>query len=86
MELISLGKLDKGETASSEKYKSRNERWFNQKQKNPSKEEITDGIEYIYIQRDSLIQVRCKCGIAEMVECYQVLDFFTKYYNKWFYP
>ena len=37
MELLSLGKLDKGATASVEKYKSRNETWFNQKQKNPSK-------------------------------------------------
>ena len=84
MELLSLGKLDKGATASAEKYKSRNERWFNQKQKKPSKEEVTDGIEYLYIWRDSLVQVRYRRGSAETVECYRVLAFFTKYYNKWF--
>ena len=58
MELLSLGKLDKGATASVAKYKSMNERWFNHKQKKPSKEEVTDGIENIYIWRGSLIQVR----------------------------
>ena len=38
MELLSLGKLDKGATYSIAKYRSRNKRWFNQKQKNPSKD------------------------------------------------
>ena len=78
MELLSPGKLDKGATASAEKYKSRNERWFNQKQKNPLKEEVTDGIEDLYIKCNSLIQVRCKRGSDETVECYRVLDFLTK--------
>ena len=45
MELLSIGKMDKGTTSSAEKYKSRNERRFNQKQKKPSKEEVTNGIE-----------------------------------------
>ena len=49
MELLSLGKLDKGATASVAKYRSSNEMWFNQKQKKPSKYEVTDGIEDIYI-------------------------------------
>ena len=52
MELLSLGLMDKGETYSSAKYKYRNERWFNQKQKNQSNAEVTDGIEDIYIQRE----------------------------------
>ena len=82
IELLSIGKLDKGATASAENYKSRNERWFNQKQKNPSKDDVTDGIEDLYIQCGRLIQVRCKRGSADTVECYRVLDFFTKYYNK----
>ena len=58
--------------------------WFNQKQKKPSKEEVTDVIEDIYIRSNSLIHVRCKRGSAETVECYWVLAFFTKYYIKWF--
>ena len=61
--------MDKGATASAAKYKSRNEIWFNQKKKKPSKEEVTDGIEDIYIQSDNLIQVRGKRGSADTVEC-----------------
>ena len=71
--------MDKGAIASEAKYKSRNERWFNQNQKDPSKEEVTVGIEDLYTRSDSLIQVRYKRGSAETVECYHVLDFFTKY-------
>ena len=69
MELFYLGKQDKGETDYAAKYKSRNEIWFNQKKKKPSKEEVTDGIEDIYIQCDGLIQVRGKRGSADTVEC-----------------
>ena len=76
--------MDKGATASAEEYKSRNERWFNQSQKKPTNEEVTDGIEDLYIRSNSLIQVRCNRGIAETVKCYRVLYLFTKYYNKWF--
>ena len=36
--LLSLGIMDKGAIASEAKYKSRNERWFNQNQKDPSKD------------------------------------------------
>ena len=36
MELLFLVKMDNGATASAAKYKSRNERWFNQKQQKPS--------------------------------------------------
>ena len=50
--------MDKGATSSAEKYKPRNERWFNQKQKKPWKEEVTDGIEYLYTWSDRLIKVR----------------------------
>ena len=77
-----FGKMDKGATSSAGKYKLRNERWFNQKQKKPPKEEVTDGIEYLHNLSDRLIQVRCKRGSAETVKCYRVLALFTKYYNK----
>ena len=69
MELFYIGKQDKGATAYAAQYKSRNEIWFNQKKKKPSKEEVTDGIEDIYIQSDGLIQVRGKRGSADTVEC-----------------
>ena len=44
MELLSLGKLYKVATSSAKKYKPRNERWFNQKQENQSKEEVNNWI------------------------------------------
>ena len=61
-----------------------NERWFNQNWNKPYKEEVTDGVEDLFIWRNILIQVRCKSGLSETVKCYQVLAFFTKYYNRWF--
>eukprot|EP00957_Ditylum_brightwellii_P129509 9878747-Ditylum_brightwellii.AAC.1 len=36
----------------------------------------------IYIQHDSIVQVKCKCGSVETVEFYFVLTLITKYYNK----
>ena len=68
MDLLCLGKLDNGATASAENYKYRNEIWFNKKQNNPQKQEVADGIEDLCIQRDILILVRCKRGSAETVE------------------
>ena len=38
----------------------------------------------IYIQRDILIQIRCKQGNSESTENYRVIAFFTKTYNKWY--
>eukprot|EP00957_Ditylum_brightwellii_P082176 6248582-Ditylum_brightwellii.AAC.1 len=84
MELLSLGKLDKGATTSTTKFMLRNERWFNRKQKKPLKEGSKDVNNGLYIQHDSLIQVKCKCGSVKTVEFYHVLALFTKYYNKCF--
>ena len=78
MGLLSLGKLDKGAAASPENYITRNERWFNHKQKNPLKEEVNGGIEYLYFWHDILIQVRYKHGSDEAVACYWMLGFVTK--------
>ena len=52
--------MDKGTTYYTEKFKSMNERWFNQKQKNKSKELLTDGNEDLSIQRNMLIQGKHK--------------------------
>jgi len=41
-------------------------------------------VDPIFIQRDSLIQVKCMRGSAESVENYRVLALFSKYYNKWY--
>eukprot|EP00957_Ditylum_brightwellii_P023603 1781534-Ditylum_brightwellii.AAC.1 len=84
MELLSLGKLDKGAATSASKVMLRNEMWFNKKQKKPLKKEPKDVNNGFYIQPDSLIQVKCKHRSFATVEFYHVLAFFTKYYNKWF--
>ena len=76
--------MDKGATSSETNYKSKNGRWFNKNQTKPYNEEVTDGIEDLYNNSNSLMYVRCKRGSAETVECYQVLALFTKYYNNWF--
>eukprot|EP00957_Ditylum_brightwellii_P097227 7404948-Ditylum_brightwellii.AAC.1 len=81
MELISLGKMDKGAISSATKFMSRNERWFNQKQKKLLKEGSKDVNNGLYIQHDSLAQVKYKHKSVEIIEFYHVLAFFTKYYS-----
>jgi hypothetical protein len=82
VELLQLGKLEKGAATTASKFKSLKGRWFSQK----GDHEIVDGDKdgERYIQRDSLIKVHCKCGEIISIENYRVLDFFTKYQNKWF--
>ena len=90
VQLLQLGKLEKGSLDTSAKYNSRNGRWFNQRDGSGrvgdgnGDEGAGDGV---HIMRDSLIQLKCKRGKYESVEYYsdyRVLAFFTKYYNKWF--
>ena len=68
------------------KFKSRNERWFNQRKTKTINDKEGNIIckDSLYIQRDSLIQIRCKQGKSESIENYRVLAFFTKTYNKWY--
>ena len=83
VELLQLGKMEKGALTTASKYNSRNGRWFSQKPKKDSLVEDSGDAD-LYIERDSLIQVACKRGKSEVVENYRVLAFFTKYHNKWF--
>jgi hypothetical protein len=89
IQLLQLGKCEKGALTSSSKYNSRNGRWFSQKASSGGCD--ADGVTgeggadgELYIMRDSLIQLKCKRGKSESVESYRVLAFFSKYYNKWF--
>ena len=89
VQLLQLGKLEKGSLSSASKYNSRNGRWFSQKASSSvsdvaasmGDEENDSGR---FVVRDSLVQMKCKRGRSETIECYRVLAFFTKYYNKWF--
>ena len=82
MELLSFVKLDKGETASSTQFKSRNKSWFNQKHKTTPKEGVNYRNEDLYIICDSLIQVKFKRESPDTVEFYWAIVIFTKYNNK----
>ena len=90
VELLQLGKLEKGALTSDSKYNSRNGRWFSQKASGASNANSKEGDKAqdldkdLWIQRDSLVQSKCKRGKTESIEYYRVLGFFTKYYNKWF--
>ena len=86
VQLLQLGKLEQGAITTLSKFKSLNERWFNQSKMKTitDKEGNTIRKDSLYIQRDSLIQIHCKQGKSESVENYRVLSFFTKTYNKWY--
>ena len=82
VELLQLGKMEKGALTTASKCNSRNGCWFGQKQKKDSS--VEDGSDAdLHIKRDSLIQLTCKHGKSEAVENYRVLAFFT-HHNKWF--
>ena len=89
IELLQLGKIEKGSSKSDAKSKSLKQRWFTAKGKkgvgqHNSKNDI-DPIGEVWIERDSLITMKCKRGKGnETIEYYRVLAVFTKYYNKWF--
>ena len=89
VKLLQLGKSEKGAVTTASKYNSLNGRWFSQKVKKDDAgsgngDNSTNDDGGVYIQRDSLIQLKCKRGKSESVENYRVLAFFTKSYNKWF--
>jgi hypothetical protein len=85
MELIQLGKHEKGLIDPNGKYKSLNACWFG------SQKELKDNINKghsvedsgIYIRRDTLIKMKWKQGWSEMIEYYRVLGIFSKGYTKW---
>jgi hypothetical protein len=86
MELLQLGKIEKGAMSMEGKYKSLNARWFGCK--HSKKSTPGDGKEAAagrcLISRDTLVKFRVKRGKKESVECFRVLGIFSKHYNKWF--
>jgi hypothetical protein len=86
MELLQLGKIEKGAMSMEGKYKSLNARWFGCK--HSKKSTLGDGEEAAagrcLISRDTLVKFRVKRGKKESVQFFRVLGIFSKHYNKWF--
>ena len=71
--------MKKGATTSDSKYKSLNGRWFSQKGKKIGSENGTGDLDdVLYIERDSLIQLKCTRGKSISLESYRVLVFFCE--------
>ena len=87
IELLEIGNTAKGAVDTRAHYNSCNQRWFTTKKKHESTVVLgEDGNagEPVNVDRDTLVEFRCKRGGRETKEQYQVLGIFCKYYNKWF--
>jgi len=89
MELLQLGKMEKGSISSKGRYRSLNARWFGCKMKKSSAQEQSSmgkatPADKCMISRDTLVKFRVKRGKNESVEHFRVLAIFSKHYNKWF--
>ena len=86
MELLQLGKTEKGSVSAQSKYTSLSSRSFRSKpskvgESKDNKIQVSDDV---YIESDSLITMKFQWVQAESIEHYRVLGIFSKYYNKWF--
>jgi len=87
MELMQLGKVEKGSLLPDGKFTSLNARWFGakKKKKNDSQNDsASTDASGTYIERNSIVTMKCKQGRTESVESYRVLAIFSKHYNKWY--
>lgn len=88
MELLQIGKIEKGSLQPEGKFQSIVGRWFKCKPKTRvgsgnAETEIREG-DSQYINRDSLVSMKCKRGKNVSIQLYRVLAIFSKHYNKWF--
>jgi hypothetical protein len=90
MAMVDLSKNERGSISLDGKAKSLQQRWFGMKKSmtvssDGNDEGGIDSCECVrYLERNSLISLKCKRGRFESIEMYRVLGLFTKYYNKWF--
>ena len=88
VELLELGKLegDKGSSFFDYKCKSFQQRWFTktESKKNSEEEMDVDGEDEVFVQRESLVVLRCQRGKSVSKENYRVLGSFSKHYKKWY--
>lgn len=88
MQLLHIKGRDKGSITGEQKLKSLNERWFSKHKMTPSgSDDDGDRDENTFIQRNSHIKVRVSGGSGSSaisdVEDFQVLEVYTKKYNRW---
>ena len=62
MELMQLGRIEKGSLLPNGKYKSQSARWFGTKKKVSSQTDGADVVDGEYIGHDSLVKMKCKRG------------------------
>ena len=86
VELMQLGKIEKGSLLPDGKYTSLIARWFNTKKKRTFGNEAASSevSGRVYIERNSVVKMKCKQGRTTTVESYRVLAIFSKFYNKWY--
>ena len=87
LELLFLGILEKGSMSMSSKVQSISDRWFSQNSRTePSKVDwdkaLIEEQNGLFIQRTSLIQLKCKRGGLQLIKYYCILVFFSKYMDK----
>ena len=83
MQLMGLGKIEKGALDRKAKFKSLNERWYNEEssKKTVHERQHDSGL---FLQVSSRIVLEMKRGGAVELASYKVLCLFTKSSNKWF--
>ena len=94
MELLQLGRIDKGSVSMDGKYTSLSACLFGCKDKKKSlpSSERSEGrsggsreeTDKCYISRDTLVKFHAKRGKRESIEYYRVIGIFSKHYIKWF--
>ena len=81
MELIQLGKIEKGSLIPDGKYKSLSSCCLGTKKKVSSQTDSVNVTDGEYIDHESLVKMQCNHGKSEIIEHYRVLAIFSKYAN-----
>eukprot|EP00957_Ditylum_brightwellii_P066403 5041437-Ditylum_brightwellii.AAC.1 len=87
MDYLELKLIEKVSTKKEHKFKSLEQWWFSAKTSNKTKlgkHSDTGGEDDVYIECDSLVNLKCRQGRKESIEYYHVLALFKKFYNKWY--
>jgi hypothetical protein len=83
MELMQVGKIGQGSVLPDGKYTSLQARWFRGKIKSIDNNTVSEDAT-TFIERNSVVSMKCKRGNIVTVEKYRVLCIFSKSYNKWY--
>ena len=83
MELMVIGKIEQGSVLPDGKYTSLQARWFHGKKKSMDNSTVSEDAT-TFIERNSVVSLKCKRGKIVTVEKYRVLCIFSKSYNKWY--